>query len=159
MLTEKQLMERAIELALQAERDGNPPVGAVITLYGKVISEAGAANLTPKFDGTRHAEMDALRLVPENLWKLSHEMSIYTTLEPCLMCFSSILIHGIGRVVFGSSDGSGGASSVFSHLPPYFDKRIKITQWIGPVMAGECDKLLERLVVRLEKARGDAFPM
>jgi tRNA(adenine34) deaminase len=156
MSEDEKFMRRAIEFALRAEREGNPPVGAVISLHGEVVAEGGAANWVPRFDATRHAEMEALRAVPANLWKSSDEMSLYTTLEPCLMCFGSILIHGIGRVVFGSSDGYGGASPILPHLPPYFRERIENTQWLGPIMPAECDPLFERLLAFLEEARRGA---
>ena len=148
------LMQRAIELALLAEREGNLPVGAVISLDGEVVAEGRSAIWVPEFDATRHAEIEALRAVPPDLWDLSDEMSLYTTLEPCLMCFASILLHKVGRVVFGSSDSYGGAGSVLAHLPPYFRERIKNTQWLGPIMPGKCDPLRERLRA-LEKARGE----
>jgi len=140
------IMRRAIELALLAEQEGNLPVGAVITLYAEVVAEGRSAIWIPKFDATRHAEMEALRAVPPDLWSSSEEMSLYTTLEPCLMCFGAILLHRVGRVVFGSSDSWGGASSVLSYLPPFFQERIKNTQWLGPVMRAECDPLHERLL-------------
>ena len=70
------------------------------------------------------------------------------------MCLGSILLHRVGRVVFGSSDSYGGASSVLSHLPPYFQGRFADTQWLGPVMPSECDPLHERLLV-LEEARSE----
>jgi tRNA(adenine34) deaminase len=152
MLGDEKFMHRAIELALLAEREGNLPVGAVITLHGEVVAEGRSAIWVPEFDATRHAEIEALRAVQADLWGSSDEMTLYTTLEPCLMCFGSILLHGIGRVVFGSSDSYGGAGSVLSHLPPYFQERIENTQWLGPIMASECDPLHERLLA-LEEAR------
>lgn len=153
MSKDEQFMRRAIKVALSSEQEGNLPVGAVITLDGEVVAEGGSSILVPKFDGTRHAEMEALRAVPEDQWELSNQMNLYTTLEPCLMCFASILIHGIGRVVFGSSDSHGGASYVQDHLPPYFQKRMENTQWLGPIMPNECDPLLDRLFMLLEKAQ------
>lgn len=146
MSEDDRLMHRAIELALLAEQEGNLPVGAVISLGGEVVAEGRSAIWVPEFDATRHAEMEALRMVPPGLWNLPGEMSLYTTLEPCLMCFGSILLHGVGRVVFGSSDRYGGASSVLSHLPPFFQERIESAQWLEPVMPSECDPLRERLL-------------
>jgi len=147
-------MHRAIALALLAEQEGNLPVGAVITLDGEVVAEGRSAIWVPKFDATRHAEMEALRAVPTDFWTSSAEMSLYTTLEPCIMCFGSILLHGVGRVVFGSSDNYGGASSVLSHLPPFFQEKINNTQWLGPTMPVECDPLHERLLALEETRRG-----
>jgi tRNA(adenine34) deaminase len=154
MMEDNLFMHRAIELALLAEKEGNLPVGVVISLDGEVVAEGRSAIWVPKFDATRHAEIEALRAVPADLWKSSDEMSLYTTLEPCLMCFGSILLHGIGRVVFGSSDSYGGASSVLGCLPPYFQERFEDTQWLGPIMPSECDPLHERLLALEEAGRG-----
>ena len=152
MPEDHKFMHRAIELARVAEREGNLPVGAVISLDGEVVAEGRSAIWVPKLDATRHAEMEALRAVPTDLWISSEEMSLYTTLEPCLMCLGSILLYGIGRVVFGSPDSYGGAGSVLSHLPPFFQERIENTQWLGPIKPAECDPLHERLLA-LEEAR------
>ncbi len=144
MNEDDQFLRRAIELALLAEREGNLPVGAVITLDGEVVAEGRSAIRVPRFDATRHAEIEALRAVPPDLWDSSEQMSLYTTLEPCVMCFGSILLHGIGRVVFGASDGFGGAGAVFSHLPPFHRERLENMEWLGPVMPGRCGPLHER---------------
>lgn len=155
MSEDAKFMHRAIGFALLAEREGNLPVGAVITLHGEVVAEGRSTIWVPKFEATRHAEMEAIRAVPTNLWGSSEEMNLYTTLEPCLMCFGSILLHGIGRVVFGSSDSYGGASSVLPHLPPYFQERFENTEWLGPIMPSECDPLHERLLGLEEGRRRD----
>lgn len=147
MMADMQFMHRAIELALLAEREGNLPVGAVITVGGVVVAEGRSAIWVPKFDATRHAEIEALRAVPAELWKSPDKLSLFTTLEPCLMCFGAIMLHGIGRVLFGASDHYGGASKVFSTLPPYFKERMKETRWVGPIMPEECEPLRKRLMV------------
>ena len=154
MSEDEKFLHRAIELALLAEREGNLPVGAVITLDGEVVAEGRSAIWVPEFDATRHAEIEALRAVRADLWESSGEMTLYTTLEPCLMCFGSILLHRIGRVVFGSADNYGGIGSTLEHLPPYFQERIETTQWLGPIMPSECDLLHERLLVLEEAHRG-----
>lgn len=142
----KRHMHRAIELALLAEQEGNLPVGTVICLGGEVVAEGRSRIFVPRFDATRHAEIEALRATPTDLRKSLGEMSLYTTLEPCLMCFGAILLYGIGGVVFGSLDNYGGASSVLTSLPPYFQERMKHTHWLGPIMPQECDPLHERLL-------------
>jgi len=154
MSQDNTFMRRAIELALLAEQEGNLPVGAVITLAGEIVAEGRSAIWVPKFDASRHAEMEALRAVATDLWLSSEEMSLYTTLEPCLMCCGSILLHRIGRVVFGSSDSYGGASTVLPHLPPFFQERIEHTQWLGPIMPAECDPLHKRLKASEGARRG-----
>jgi tRNA(adenine34) deaminase len=66
-------MRTAIELGLLAEREGNLPVGAVITLDDQVVAEGRSTIWVPRFDATRHVDMEALRTVPQDLWPLCRE--------------------------------------------------------------------------------------
>ncbi|GMR10217.1 MAG: hypothetical protein BMS9Abin28_1038 [Anaerolineae bacterium] len=152
-MEDERFMQRAIALALLAEREGNLPIGAVIALDGEVVAEGRNAIWIPEFDATRHAEMEALHAVPADQWDSSQKMELYTTLEPCLMCLGSILLHGIGKVIYGSSDGYGGAGSALPNLPPYFQQRFENTQWLGPAMPAKCDPLYGRVMVLVETRR------
>src|SRR3954465_9734186 len=111
---------RAVQLALEAERLGNLPIGAVITLEGRVIAEAGNSILVPHYHPGRHAEMEALGRVPVELWPRGREMTCLTTLEPCLMCMGAMVLHGIGRVLFGAHDREGGAGGTFPPLSFFY---------------------------------------
>ncbi len=144
---------QAIGLAREAEKRNNLPIGAVISIQGKTIAEGQNAIWYPKFNPNRHAEIEALRNVPDHLWEFSRDMTLYTTLEPCLMCLGAILLHNIGRVLYGSSDYYGGASQVIGHMPIYFEKRISRIEWLGPAYPGECDPLFEQVMVLVEKRR------
>ncbi|HEV2912180.1 MAG TPA: nucleoside deaminase [Pyrinomonadaceae bacterium] len=146
-------LRRAVQLALEAERLGNLPVGAVITLGAKTLAEAGNAVLIPNYHPGRHAEIEALRLVPVELWPLSREMTCYTTLEPCVMCAGALLLHGIGRVVFGTTDSEGGAGRVLSLLPDYYAGGAGVPLWVGPLLPEICDALYDRV-----KAGFDRLP-
>ena len=139
------IIRQAIELALQAEEEGNLPVGAVITLHGKLVAEGQSRIFTPKIDLTRHAEMEVLKAVPQELWHSAEELCLYTTLEPCLMCLGAILLSSIGRVVFGSVDSYGGAECVRPSLPQFFQERFDAIEWMGPILPEECDPLCQRL--------------
>ena len=152
--SDKKYLDHAIELALGAEREGNLPVGAVIVLADEIIATGKNKIWVPKLDYTRHAEIEAIKLVPESLWKESQHMTLYTTLEPCLMCASVILLYKVGKTVFGASDSYSGATCSLEHMPPYFKKRLPDIQWIGPVLSDECDKLLGRLF-EISAARKD----
>jgi tRNA(adenine34) deaminase len=145
--------QHAIRLALEAEQEGNLPIGSVITLHGDMIAEGKNAIWVPQFNPNRHAEIEALRNVPEDLWHFSRKMTLYTTLEPCLMCTGAILLHHIGRVMFGSSDDFGGASTIFGHMPTYFLQEASKTQWIGPAFSEACDPLFERVMKSIEEMR------
>jgi tRNA(adenine34) deaminase len=150
-MTDNFFMNRAIELALQAEEEGNLPVGSLITLEGEIVAEGHSRVYVPKYDLTRHAEMEAIRALPPDLWKNPGKLTIYTTLEPCLMCMGAILLFGIGRVVSGAIDEYGGAKALEDRLPPFFKRRFEATEWIGPLLPAECDPLHQRLL-ELEEA-------
>jgi tRNA(adenine34) deaminase len=144
-------MSRAIRIALEAEARGNLPIGAAITLDGRIIAEGSSSLLVPVFNPGRHAEMEALRQVPVDLWLRSREMTCYTTLEPCVMCFGSLLLHGIGRIVFGAEDHQGGAKVLLKHLPEYYAEGKGVPQWIGPIAPGECDDLYKRAIAIFDR--------
>ena len=144
-------LRRAVRLALDAEASGNLPVGAVVMLGGEVAAEAGNAVLAPAYHPGRHAETEALRLVPVELWPRAREMTVYTTLEPCLMCAGALLLHGVGRVVFGATDTLGGAGPLLSKLPAYYAGGAGVPQWLGPVMPDLCDPLFRRVLARFDR--------
>jgi tRNA(adenine34) deaminase len=145
-------LRRAIHLAREAERCGNLPIGALICLDGEIVAEGMNSIWRPLVDLTRHAEMEALRSVPEYLWSRSREMTLFTTLEPCLMCAAAILLHQIGRLVFGALDPYGGVGVALQSLPPYFREQFTLLEWTGPALPAECDPLYAR-VRELEHAR------
>ena len=145
-------LQRAVQLALEAEAAGNLPVGAVLTLDGEVIAEAGNRVLKPHYHPGRHAEIEALGRVPAPLWPRAREMTCYTTLEPCVMCTGALLLHGIGRVVFGAEDKEGGGGQrTLAHLPAYYEKGAGVPLWHGPLLADICDALYERLKTRFNQ--------
>ena len=133
-----------MELALEAEAEGNLPIGAVITLDGKRLGEAGNRIAVPHYDPGRHAEIEALRSVPFEAWDRAPEMTCYSTLEPCVMCTGTLLLHGIGRVVFGATDVGGGGGIILSHLPTFFEGGAGVPEWVGPVLPERCDPLYTR---------------
>lgn len=145
---------RAVELAIAAESIGNLPIGAVITLGDRVIAEGANGIIVPRFHPGRHAEVEALRGVPEELWPQRRSMTCYTTLEPCVMCFGAIALHGIGRVVFGAYDPQGGAGVMLAHLPPYYARGINVPAWNGPMAPEICDDLYLRAAKRFDSVNG-----
>lgn len=145
MLSDQYFMEQAIRLALDAENAGNLPIGALIVMDGEVISQGENTMLKPNFHPGAHAEMVALTRVPGEFWPRTNEMTCYTTLEPCLMCFGSLLLHGVGRIVFGAMDRLGGAGYIMDHLPPFYTHHAgRVPEWVGPIMPSFCDPLYQR---------------
>lgn len=145
-------LHEAIQLALEAERKGNLPIGAVIVLDDQIIARGMNSIWHPAIELTRHAEMEAFRSLPLDFQDKRAEMMLFTTLEPCLMCAGAILLNQIGRVVFGATDPFGGVTCCLDYLPPYFKQVYSQTQWIGPALPEECGALYVR-VQKLEQRR------
>ncbi len=101
-------MKYALEEARAALDEGQMPVGAVAVVGGVVCGRGHrSAAGNPRLD---HAEMIALRAALDGAPDVGQQVTIYTTLEPCVMCFGTILHSRIGRVVFALEDPYGGAS-------------------------------------------------
>ena len=110
-------MRRALDLAGEAARGGEVPVGAVIVLDGVEIG-AGANAPIRDSDPTAHAEINAIRAASNATgnYRLPGT-TLYTTMEPCVMCAGAIVHARIDRVVYGAADERwGGAGSVFDVL-------------------------------------------
>jgi tRNA(adenine34) deaminase len=103
-------MQRALELAKQAELNGDVPVGALlVNVDGKIISEAFNEREFLK-DPTAHAEVLALKAASqkEESWRLKG-CTLVVTLEPCVMCAGALSLSRLDRVVFGCRDPRAGA--------------------------------------------------
>jgi tRNA(adenine34) deaminase len=151
-------LRRAVELALEAERQGNLPVGAVIALGHEIVAESPARTLHPVPHPGRHAEVLCLAAIPEQLVSRLPDMTCYCTLEPCLMCFGALVLYHIGGVVFGARDPRGGATGLISSLPPYVEAKARAIRWEGPVWPEVCDPLSERALARYWSAETGARP-
>ena len=121
--TDTAFMSVALDLANAALAEGDFPVGCVIADDTSVIAKGrrtgtarGAAN---EID---HAEINTLRsLYGQWTGDDRSRLTIYCTMEPCLMCFSAILLSGIGRIVYAYEDVMGGAAGCDrSNLAPLY---------------------------------------
>src|SRR3989442_7663211 len=101
---DEHLMRRALELARRAEEEGEVPIGAVVTLDGKIIGEGWNRPIAAS-DPTAHAEIQAMRAAAAKLgnYRLTGA-DLYVTLEPCDMCISAMFHARIARVVFCATD-------------------------------------------------------
>jgi cytosine/creatinine deaminase len=109
----EQYMMRALKLASKSYSAGGCPVGCVLVDNDSgVVFGEGHNALVQENNPILHGEMAALR----NGGRLAnrHNTTMYTTLQPCLMCAGAIAQFGIPRVVIGDvTNGSNDETLLF----------------------------------------------
>ncbi len=116
-------MRMALDEAESALRAGDFPVGCVITDGEEVVaSGCRAASRGALANEIDHAEIIALRQLYRSRPAIGKDrFCLYSTLEPCLMCFGAILISGIRRIVYAFEDVMGGGTSLrLQAMPPLY---------------------------------------
>lgn len=106
-------MDQALQLARTALKHDEFPVGCVLVHEEQVIVQAarrGTAQQIPS--ELEHAEMLALRRLEQTADSVPRgQVTLYVTLEPCLMCFGALLLSGIGTIVYAYEDAMGGGTA------------------------------------------------
>jgi tRNA(adenine34) deaminase len=141
-------MKHALREAEKARVRGEIPVGAVAVIDEKIV--ARAHNLREsKNDPLGHAEIYLISKVSKKLgrWRLS-DVTVYVTLEPCLMCMGALIQARVGRLVFGCLDPKAGACGSIYNLSEdrRLNHRIEVTSGaLGP----ECTQILSDFFKKL----------
>jgi tRNA(adenine34) deaminase len=136
-------MREALELAEEAARRGEVPVGAVVTREGRIIAR-GFNRPILSADPTAHAEIVAMRAAAEALgnYRLT-ACELFVTLEPCAMCVGAMLHARLSRVVFGARDPKTGACGSVIDLPSVA-KLNHHARFEGGLLEESCGALLKR---------------
>ncbi len=145
MTNDEKFMRHCLELAVIALKAGDAPVGCLIVLDDKVISE-GIESVKAANDPTAHAEIVAIRLACENLGTLElRGAALYTNVEPCVMCAFAIRQTGIGTVIYGITNAQvGGANSQFPVLTdPGFPAKYDPPRVRTGALVEECEQMWE----------------
>lgn len=136
-------MQLAYAQAEQAAAQDEVPVGAVVVLNGKLISEAHNSQITSS-NPTAHAEILALQLAAVKLgnYRLP-DCELYVTLEPCMMCVGAMVHARIKRLIYGAPDNKTGMAETVEAMfeKPFHNHRVNV---IGGVMAEQCGRLLSQ---------------
>ena len=138
---DEQFMDLALAEAKKAEASGEVPVGAVIVVDGVVIAKSFNRPLSLN-DPTAHAEIGALRDAcrEQGNYRLSNA-TMYSTVEPCMMCAGAMIHARLARLVFGTPDPkAGSAGSIYNVLTdPRLNHRVEV---ISGIREDECASLL-----------------
>ena len=101
-------MRRALDLAQQAAKAGEVPVGAVVACGDEIIAEAANA-MRGSSDPTAHAEMVAIRAAAAKLGASRLDgCTLWVTLEPCAMCAAAVALARMKALRFAAEDAKGG---------------------------------------------------
>ncbi|WP_434354935.1 nucleoside deaminase [Parasalinivibrio latis] len=138
----EQFMDIALDEAKKALQKGNLPVGACIVLNNEVISVAHNS-VDSNLNDTHHAELRAIQSVSDVLFQNKRNATIYTTLEPCMMCLGAILNADITHIVYGLPDKLAGTTELVKEHPYYYRKLATIT---GGISATKSQELLNQYV-------------
>ncbi len=136
-------MRSAIEMAREAGANGEVPIGCVIVdANGNLIARAGNRTINDN-DPTAHAEILALRQAAKSIgnYRLTGA-TVYSTIEPCVMCAGALVNARVKRLVYGAHDLRFGAVETKFRLcdSDVLNHRIDV---VSGVLAEECRLLMQ----------------
>lgn len=136
-------MRAALTEARRALAAGEFPVGCVVTHRGRIVAR-GARRNSRGGNELDHAELVAVRsLLSGPDPPTPAEMVVYATMEPCLMCFSTLILNGFRTIVYAYEDAMGGGTGLdLQALPPlYAAMEVRVT---GGVCRADSLELFQR---------------
>ncbi|MBE6152178.1 MAG: nucleoside deaminase [Firmicutes bacterium] len=136
----KKYMKIALKEAMKAEKHGDVPIGAVIVRNSKIIAK-GHNKKEKKQMVTRHAEIEAVEKACKKLktWHLE-DCEIYTTVEPCVMCYGAIEQARIKKIIYGVENDKFG---YFSKNNDYNNSKIQ-----SGVLRDDCKKIIQKFFLK-----------
>ena len=120
-------MEKAIKEAEQALKAREFPVGCVMVYNNEIIANGSRKGTAKQVKNEiDHAEIICLK----NLFEIEkkqeidkNKITVYCTMEPCLMCYGALLINNIRNIVYSYEDAMGGGTGArLESLPPLYSK-------------------------------------
>jgi tRNA(adenine34) deaminase len=140
--TDEERMLRALDMAREAEKHGEVPVGAVIVDANGETIATGFNQPIGTSDPTAHAEIVALRKAGSAIGNYRFPgCTIYTTIEPCAMCAGALVTARIARLVYGARDERFGAVETHFRIcdSEVLNHRMDI---VSGVLEADCRRLM-----------------
>ena len=136
-------MQLALEAAQEAYNSDEVPVGAVAVYHNDVIARSHNQRESHQ-DPLGHAEIAVITEASRRLgsWRLE-DVTLYVTLEPCLMCMGALLQSRVPKLVFGAMDPKAGACGSLYDVSN--DARLNhAIEVVSGVLAEESSQLLKK---------------
>ncbi len=144
---DQQMMRTALKLAHEAAAMDEVPVGALVVIGNQIVGE-GFNRSRIDCDPSAHAEVIALRSAAVRIknYRLT-AATLYTTLEPCVMCVGVLLHARIERLVYGARDPKFGAAGSLLNLPesPFMNHQCLVS---AGVLQDECSALVSNFFLK-----------
>ncbi len=141
LLDDRKFMELALDEARKGGECGEVPVGAIAVADSGIVGR-GYNQPIGLSDPTAHAEIVAIREAGRALgtYRLT-DLTLYVTLEPCVMCVGALVNARVARLVYGARDEKAGAlGSVYDiGRDGILNHRIEV---VAGVMEAECAAML-----------------
>ena len=157
MTQDERFMEEALQLAEEAARLGEVPIGCVVTLGDRIVGRGRNGRETGK-NALHHAELLAIDEACKTLggWRLP-ECRLYVTLEPCPMCAGAIINARIPTVIYGAEDPKAGSVASMIRLfdLPYNHR----PQVISGVLGDRCGEILKKFFRELRQKKRPPQPV
>jgi cytosine/creatinine deaminase len=110
-MNDQALLQEALEEARKGLREGGLPIGSVLAdRAGKMVARGHNLRVQTG-DPTAHAETVCIRNAGRRRdWV---ELTLVSTLSPCIMCTGTALLYRIPRIVIGENRNFMGAEDLF----------------------------------------------
>ena len=135
--TDLVFMDLAMAMAKEALAAGEFPVGCVIAGPEGLVATGRRRCSRDQANELDHAEIVTLRELLANAPDLNMAgLTVYSTMEPCLMCYATMILNGVRRIVYAYEDVMGGATGLDLSLlaPLYREMRVEV---VGHVRRAE----------------------
>ena len=128
-MNDESFMNIALEEAQKSFDRGDLPVGAVLTIDRKLYATGGNAQVSGS-NLSLHAESAMIIKYSPEIRKArkTKKIELYSTLEPCIMCFGTAVQNGIHRIVYACPDPFGGATDIISPTRAWVRERMPVVE-------------------------------
>lgn len=131
------IWQECFKEAWKSFQEGSRPIGAIVTNgEGEIVARGKSAAFAELSDSVishnelAHAEMNALLKLDNRVHQKVKSYVLYTTMEPCPLCFGAFYMSGIRNLEYAAKDKYGGSTNLKDTTPYLSRKPIKIN---GPI--------------------------
>lgn len=165
IMNDKESLHLAMEEAQQACKRGDFPVGTVLLKQGSFLIGHESNSIYSSKGYIHHAEMKLLIRSQQYLWNNTVPTTLYSTLEPCIMCMGAAVINHVTRIVWLIDDNwAGGTHSYFFESDFLRSKKTELLRFQDTLLRREAIKMLSFWLSNnrpemLEKILGDQIDL